>query len=157
MSIKPNNIKIASLLTVLSLVASVAMTSCKKDKPAAEAPATPTAEAPATPAVAPKAGTALSPTEKSALTPAKTALVMANTAVKAGKMDVVKTQVDKFNGLWKTVGPMIKDKAGDNYPKIESAIGMVTTAVGGTKPDKAKAGEGLTAAMKAIDAVMTKK
>jgi hypothetical protein len=102
-------------------------------------------------------GGALSVAEKAQLTPVKTALVMANSAVKTGDMAKAKTQFDKFSGLWKTAEPIIKAKAGDNYPAIESGINMVTTAMGGASPDKAKAGEGLNMAIKAITAVMDKK
>jgi hypothetical protein len=91
------------------------------------------------------------------LTPVKTALVMANTAVKGGDMTKAKAQFDKFSGLWKVAEPMVKAKAGASYPMIESGIEMVKTAMGSATPDKAKAGEGLTTAIKAITAVMDKK
>jgi hypothetical protein len=153
-----------TLLTVLS-IAALTITSCgKKDKPAATtepAATTPAATAPAatTPAAtAPAAGgAALSAAEKLQLTPVKTALVMANTAVKGGDMAKAKTQFDKFSGLWKLAEPMVKAKAGASYPMISSGIEMVTTAMGGAKPDQAKAGEGLTTAIKAITAMMDKK
>ncbi len=156
---KLTTIKTSSLLTVLCLSAALTITSCgKKDKvaettePAATAPAatTPTATAPA-------AGGALSVAEKAQLTPVKTALVMANTAVKGGDMAKAKTQFDKFAPLWAAVEPMVKAKAGANYPMISSGLEMVKTAMGSATPDKAKAGEGLTSAIKAITAVMDKK
>jgi hypothetical protein len=59
--------------------------------------------------------------------------------------------------MWATVEPMVKAKAGASYPAIESGINMVKTAMGAGTPDKAKAGEGLNMAIKAIDAVMNKK
>ncbi len=160
------NIKTTSLLTVLCLSAALTITSCgKKDKPAtttettttttpaATAPAatTPAATAPAT------GGAALSATEKTQLVPVKTALVMTNTAVKGGDMAKAKTQFDKFSGLWKVAEPMVKAKAGANYPMLSSGIEMVKTAMGSATPDKAKAGEGLNSAIKAIDMIMNKK
>lgn len=158
----------ATLLTVLS-IATLTITSCgKKDaattEPAATTPAattpaatTPAATTPAATTPAGGAGAALSAAEKLQLTPVKTALVMANTAVKGGDMAKAKTQFDKFSGLWKMAEPMVKAKAGANYPMIASGIEMVTTAMGGATPDKAKAGEGLTSAIKAITAMMDKK
>jgi hypothetical protein len=161
---KLTNTRTTSLLTVLCLSAALTITSCgKKDKvaettePAATAPAA-TAPATTTPAAtAPAAGGALSVAEKAQLTPVKTALVMANTAVKGGDMKKAKTQFDKFAPLWATVEPMVKAKAGASYPMISSGLEMVKTAMGSATPDKAKAGEGLTSAIKAITAVMDKK
>ena len=151
------------LLTVLCLSAALTITSCGKKpeattEPAATAPAT-TAPAATTPAAtAPAAGGgALSAAEKLQLTPVKTALVMANTAVKGGDMAKAKTQFDKFSGLWKMAEPMVKAKAGASYPMISSGLEMVKTAMGSATPDKAKAGEGLTTAIKAITAMMDKK
>ncbi len=153
-----------TLLTVLSLGAALTITSCGKKEAATTDPAatTPAATAPATTtpaATAPAAGggAALSATEKAQLTPVKTALVMTNTAVKGGDMAKAKTQFDKFSGLWKVAEPMVKAKAGDNYPMISSGLEMVKTAMSGATPDKAKAGEGLTTAIKAITAMMDKK
>jgi hypothetical protein len=166
MSMKLTNIKTTSLLTVLCLSAALTITSCgKKDKPAATtepATTTPAATAPAatTPAAtAPAAGggAALSATEKTQLVPVKTALVMANTAVKGGDMAKAKTQFDKFTGLWKVAEPMVKAKAGANYPMLSSGIEMVKTAMSGATPDKAKAGEGLSSAIKAMDLIVNKK
>ena len=164
MSMKLVNIKTTSLLTVLCLSAALTITSCgKKDKPAAtttttteSATTTPAATTPA--ATAPAAGgVALSATEKTQLVPVKTALVMTNTAVKGGDMAKAKTQFDKFSGLWKVAEPMVKAKAGANYPMLSSGIEMVKTAMGSATPDKAKAGEGLSSAIKAIDLIMNKK
>jgi ribosomal protein S20 len=161
---KLTTIKTSSLLTAICLSAALTITSCgKKDKvaettePAATTPAatTPAATTPA--ATAPAAGGALSVAEKAQLTPVKTALVMANTAVKGGDMAKAKTQFDKFTPLWAAVEPMVKAKAGASYPMISSGLEMVKTAMGSATPDKAKAGEGLTSAIKAIDAVMNKK
>jgi hypothetical protein len=158
---KLTTIKTTSLLTVLCLSAALTITSCgKKDKPAATtepAATTPAATAPAATTPAAAGGTALSATEKAQLTPVKTALVMANTAVKGGDMTKAKTQFDKFSGLWKVAEPMVKAKAGANYATISSGIEMVKTAMGGATPNKEKAGEGLTTAIKAITAVMDKK
>jgi ribosomal protein S20 len=151
---KLTNIKTTSLLTVLCLSAALTITSCgKKDKPAATTE--PAATTPA--ATAPAGGAALSATEKAQLTPVKTALVMTNTAVKGGDMAKAKTQFDKFSGLWKVAEPMVKAKAGANYAMISSGIEMVKTAMGGATPDKAKASEGLSSAIKAIDVIMNKK
>lgn len=178
MSINFNTIKVTSLLTVLCLSTSLTMTSCKKDK-VAEAPGEPAKTAAgavkdaagaaggaATGAAAGAAGavkdaagavagTALSPEEKTKLAPVKGALVMANTAVKAGDMTKAKAQFEKFSGMWTAVEPMVKAKAGASFPAIEAGIKMVTTAMG--SGDKAKATEGLGMAMKAIDAVTNKK
>ncbi len=102
-------------------------------------------------------GAALSGDDKTKLTPVKTALVMANSAVKSGDMGKAKAQFEKFNGLWTMVEPMVKAKAGANYPAIETGLNMVKTAMGSATPDKAKAGKGLTDAITAITAVMDKK
>ncbi len=159
---KLTTVKASSLLTVMCLSAALTITSCgKKDKvettepiakPEAAAPATGASTAPAA-----MAGAALSLADKAKLTPVKTALVMANSAVKSGDMTKAKSQFDKFSGLWTTVEPMLKSKAGASYPAISSGIEMVKTAMSGATPDKAKAGEGLTSAIKAITAVMDKK
>ncbi|WP_295619626.1 hypothetical protein [Chamaesiphon sp. GL140_3_metabinner_50] len=176
MSIKQTTVK-ASLLTVLCLSAVLTMTSCgKKDKtaettpatststttttttPAATEPAatTPAATTPAATAPA-AAGGALSATEKAQLTPVKTALVMTNTAVKSGDMTKAKAQFDKFNTLLPAVEPILKAKAGANYPAIENGIKTVKTAMGSATPDKAKAGEGLKTVIDAMNALLAKK
>jgi hypothetical protein len=164
MSIKLTTIKASSLLTVLCLSAALTITSCGKKaevgepavKPEAAAPA-PGAGAPAAPAGAPAAGGPLSLADKGKLTPVKTALVMANSAIKGGDMKKAKDQFDKFNMLWPAVEPMIKAKAGASYPLIASGIEMFKTSMVGASPNKEKAGEGLTSAIKAITAVMDKK
>jgi hypothetical protein len=170
MSMKLTTFKASTLLTAVCLSAALTMTGCgKKDaavdttapgaKPEAVAPApgagTPPAGAP--PAGGAAAGAPLSAAEKLKLTPVKTALVMANSAVKGGDMKKAKEQFDKFNGLWTTVEPMVKAKAGASYPMIASGIEMFKTSMVAATPDKAKAGEGLTSAIKAITAVMDKK
>jgi hypothetical protein len=166
MSMKLTAIKTSSLLTVLCLGAALTITSCGGNKDAATTePATTPATTPAatTPAAttpsatAPAAGAALSVAEKAQLTPVKTALVMANSAITSGDMTKAKAQFEKFNGLWKMAEPMVKAKAGASYPLISGGIEMVKTAMGSATPDKAKAGEGLTSAIKAITAVMDKK
>jgi hypothetical protein len=163
---KLTTIKTSSLLTVLCLGAALTITSCgKKDTAATIEPATtpaattPAATTPAatTPAATAPAAGALSVAEKAQLTPVKTALVMANSAVTSGDMTKAKAQFEKFNGLWKMAEPMVKAKAGASYPMIASGLEMVKTAMGSATPDKAKAGEGLTSAIKAITAVMDKK
>lgn len=163
MTIKLNTIKVSTLIPVLCLSAALAITSCgKKDETATtETTTTTTTTATTTPAAstppAASVDTPLSAAEKTQLTPVKTALVMANSAVKTGDMAKAKTQFDKFSGLWKVVEPMVKAKAGASYPMIESGISMVTTAMSGASPDKAKAGEGLNMAIKALTAVIDKK
>jgi hypothetical protein len=168
MAIKLSTLKVTSLLTVACLSAALTITSCgKKDKTettetttTTTSPAASTAPA-TTPAAstAPAAGTAapLSATEKTQLTGAKTALVMANSAVKTGNIAGAKTQFDKFSAMLPMVEPIIKAKAGANYPAIESAINMVKTAMGSATPDKAKASEGLTKAIQGMTAVIDKK
>jgi iron uptake system EfeUOB component EfeO/EfeM len=165
-SMKLTTVKASSLITVLCLSAAL-ITSCgKKTETTTEsttsttttpAATTPAATTPAATAPAAGAGAPLSAAEKTQLTPVKTALVMANTAVKTGDMTKAKAQFDKFNTVWTTVEPMVKAKAGANYPMISSGIEMVKTAMSGATPDKAKAGEGLTATIKAMDAVINKK
>jgi iron uptake system EfeUOB component EfeO/EfeM len=165
-SMKLTTVKASSLLTVLCLSAAL-ITSCgKKTETTTEsttsttttpAATTPAATTPSATTPAAGAGAPLSAAEKTQLTPVKTALVMANTAVKTGDMTKAKAQFDKFSSAWTTVEPMVKAKAGANYPMISSGIEMVKTAMSGATPDKAKAGEGLTTAIKAIDAVMNKK
>lgn len=169
-SMKLTTVKASSLLTVLCLSAAL-ITSCGKKTetttdstttttttPAATtAPATTTTTT--TPATVPPAGAGapLSAAEKTQLTPVKTALVMANSAVKTGDMTKAKAQFDKFNAAWPTVEPIIKAKAGASYPMISSGLEMVKTAMSGATPDKAKAGEGLTNAIKGMDTVINKK
>ena len=173
MSIQQTTIKASTLLTVLCLSAALTITGCKGGKKAetttsttteTTTPATGASTAPATTpatggAAAPTAGAAapLSATEKTQLTTAKTALVMTNSAVKSGDMAKVKTQFDKFSGLFPAVEPILKAKAGANYPAIASGIAEVKTAMTGGKLDKAKAQEGLNAAIKAMTAVIDKK
>jgi iron uptake system EfeUOB component EfeO/EfeM len=165
MSIKQTTVK-ASLLTVLCLSAALTMTSCGKKDTAETTPTTststttttttPAATTPAatTPAAA---GGALSATEKAQLTPVKTALVMANTAVKSGDMTKAKAQFDKFSTLLPAVEPILKAKAGASYPAIENGIKMVKTAMGSATPDKAKAGEGLKTVLDGMNALLAKK
>jgi hypothetical protein len=160
---KPTTFRATGLLTALCLSAALTVTSCgKKDKvetpdlgakPEAGAPATGGANAP----TAGGADKALSAADKLKLAPVKTALTMANTAIKGGDMTKAKAQFDKVSGAWPLVSPMLKEKAGPAYPAIETGINMVKTAMGSATPDKAKAGEGLSAAIKGISAVMDKK
>jgi hypothetical protein len=169
MSMKLTATTATTLLTVLCLSAALTITSCgKKDttttesttKTEASTPVTGASTAPATTTTTTTTGAggaALSIAEKAQLTPVKTALVMANSAIKSGDMTKAKSQFSKFSGLWTTVEPMVKAKAGASYPAISSGIEMVKTAMSGATPDKAKAGEGLTSAIKAITAVMDKK
>jgi TolA-binding protein len=171
MSIQQTTIKGSTLLTVLCLSAALAITSCgKKNKTettetttktetSAATPATGAATTPAATTTAPAAGAggALSAAEKTQLTPVKTALVMANSAIKSGDIAKAKTQFAKFSSVWPTVEPLVKAKAGANYAAISSGIEMVKTAMGSATPDKAKAAEGLTSTIKAMNAVIDKK
>ncbi len=170
MSIQQTTIKASTLLTVLCLSAALAITSCgKKNKTettetttkteTSAAPTTGASTAPTTTTTAPAAGAggALSAAEKTQLTPVKTALVMANSAIKSGDMAKAKTQFAKFSSVWPTVEPLVKAKAGANYATISSGIEMVKTAMGSATPDKAKATEGLTSTIKAMNAVIDKK
>jgi iron uptake system EfeUOB component EfeO/EfeM len=170
MSIQQTTIKASTLLTVLCLSSALAITSCGK-KNATEttqtttktettaAPTTGATTAPAATTTAPAAGAggALSAAEKTQLTPVKTALVMANSAIKSGDVAKAKTQFAKFSSVWPTVEPLVKAKAGANYAAIASGIEMVKTAMGSATPDKAKAAEGLTSTIKAMNAVIDKK
>ncbi|WP_309728046.1 hypothetical protein [Chamaesiphon sp. OTE_75_metabat_556] len=163
MSIQQTTIKASSLLTVLCLSAALAITSCGKKtetETTQTTTKTETATAPttgATTAPAAGAGGALSAAEKTQLTPVKTALVMANSAIKSGDIAKAKTQFAKFSSVWPTVEPLVKAKAGANYAAIASGIEMVKTAMGSATPDKAKAAEGLTSTIKAMNAVIDKK
>ena len=163
MSIKQTTIQATTLLTVLCLSAALTITSCgKKDKTTTTTTtesATPAATAPATSASTAPAATAapLSAPEKAQLTPVRTALVMANSAVKSGDITKAKAQFTKFSSLYPAVEPVLKAKAGANYAAISSGIEEVKTAMGAATPDKAKAGEGLTAAIKGMTAVIDKK
>ena len=170
MSIQQTTIKASTLLTVLCLSAALAITSCgKKNKTettetttkteTSAAPTTGGATTPAATTTAPAAGAggALSAAEKTQLTPVKTALVMANSAIKSGDVAKAKTQFAKFSTAWPTVEPLVKAKAGANYAAISSGIEMVKTAMGSATPDKAKAAEGLTSTIKAMNAVIDKK
>jgi TolA-binding protein len=163
MSIKSTTTKASSLVTVLCLSAALMITSCgKKDtattttEPAAT-PATGASTAPAATTGAASTGAPLSAAEKTQLTPVKTALVMANTAIKGGDVAKAKAQFTKFSSLWPTVEPIVKSKAGASYPAIASGIEMVKTALNSPTPDKAKAGEGLTTAISAMNTVLAKK
>jgi hypothetical protein len=179
MSIQQTSVKATSVLTILCLSAALAITSCGQKatetstttttteattKPDATTPATGAATTPGTststtttttPAAG--AGGALTAAEKTQLTPVKTALVMANTAIKGGDVAKAKTQFTKFTSLWPTVEPIVKAKAGANYEPIASGIETVKTAMSAATPDKAKAGEGLTKAITAMNAVLAKK
>jgi hypothetical protein len=86
---------------------------------------------------------------------AKTPLVVANTDVKAGKMDKAKEQFAKFEGIWKTVGPKIQPLAGDKYASIDAGITKLSAAMGGT--DKKAAGDALTGVIKAMDGLTAAK
>ena len=169
MSIQQTTIKASTVLTVLCLSAALTITSCgKKDAATTTSTTTTTTPAATTPAITtPATGTSTTPatgaaapllaTEKAQLTAAKTALVMTNSAVKGGDMAKVKTQFEKFNSLFPAVEPILKAKAGANYPTIASGIAEVKTAMTSGKLDKAKAQEGLTSAIKAMTAVIDKK
>jgi iron uptake system EfeUOB component EfeO/EfeM len=171
MSIQQTTVKASTLLTVLCLSTALAVTSCGGKKDATEttqttttktetsaAPTTGATTAPTTTtAPAAGAGGALSAAEKTQLTPIKTALVMANSAIKGGDVAKAKAQFAKFSTAWPTVEPIVKAKAGASYPAIASGIEMVKTAMGSATPDKAKAAEGLTATIKAMNAVIDKK
>jgi hypothetical protein len=176
---KLTTLKTTSLVAALCLSTALTMTSCgSKDKTetttettktetttpatgASTAPTTGASTAPATTAsTAPAAGgadKALSAAEKAQLTPVKAALTMANTAIKGGNVAKAKEQFTKFSSLWPTVEPIVKAKAGASYPAIASGIEMVKTAMSATTPDKAKAGEGLTTALAAMNALLAKK
>jgi hypothetical protein len=94
-----------------------------------------------------------------ALTPlvkeAKTPLVLANTDVKAGKMDKAKANFAKFEGVWKNVGPKIQPLAGDKYAAIDAGITKLSAAMGGT--DAKAAGGALDGVIKAMDGLTAKK
>ncbi|MFM2305034.1 MAG: hypothetical protein RLZZ135_2446 [Cyanobacteriota bacterium] len=161
---KLTTFRATTLVTALCLATTLTVTSCgKKDKAETTTETTKTeTTAPATTgsSTTPAAGGTdkpLSAADKMKLTPVKTALTMANTAVKGGDMGKAKAQFEKVSGMWPMVSPMLKEKAGPAYPAIESGFNMVKTAMGSATPDKAKAGEGLTAAIKGISAVMEKK
>lgn len=161
MSIKSTTIKTSSLLTVLCLSAALAITSCGKKTATTTEPATTPATGASTTgaSTAPGASTGapLSAAEKAKLTPVKTALVMANTAIKGGDVTKAKAQFTKFSSVWPTVEPIVKAKAGASYPAIASGIETAKTALNGATPDKAKAGEGLTTALNAMNALLAKK
>ncbi|WP_373539277.1 hypothetical protein [Chamaesiphon sp.] len=125
--------------------------------PATTAPTAPVATTPATTAPAASAGAPLSAAEKAQLTPARTALVMANSAVKSGDITKAKAQYTKFSALLPALQPILKAKAGDSYPAIESSLAQVSTAMSSATPDKTKAGEGLTAAIKGMTALIDRK
>jgi hypothetical protein len=87
---------------------------------------------------------------------AKAPLVVANTQLKAGKMDKVKEQFGKFETLWATVGPQIKPLAGAKYDAIDSSVKKLSGIMGAGTVDKTKAGEALTSAIKAMDSASKK-
>lgn len=166
-------IKTTSLLTVLCLSAALTISSCGKKtettdtsttKTETTTPATGASTAPTTTTTTSSKSTApagadkpLSAAEKSQLTPVKTALVMANTALKGGDLSKAKTQFAKVSTLWPTIQPVLKSKAGTSYPAIESGIEMTKTAMSAPTPDKVKAGQGLTTAINAMNNVLSKK
>jgi hypothetical protein len=155
---KLTTFRATSLLTALCLSAALTVTSCgKKDKVETTETTKTETTGSTTPPAAGGTDKPLSAADKMKLTPVKTALTMANTAVKGGDMSKAKAQFDKVSGMWPMVSPMLKEKAGASYPAIENGFNMVKTAMGSATPDKAKAGEGLTAAIKGISAVMEKK
>lgn len=166
-------IKTTSLLTVLCLSAALTISSCGKKtettdtsttKTETTTPATGASTAPTTTTTTSSKSTApagadkpLSAAEKTQLTPVKTALVMANTALKGGDLSKAKTQFAKVSTLWPTIQPVLKSKAGTSYPAIESGIEMTKTAMSAPTPDKVKAGQGLTTAINAMNNVLSKK
>jgi colicin import membrane protein len=87
----------------------------------------------------------------------KAPLVMANTQIKAGKMDKAKEQFSKFETLWATVGPQIKPLAGAKYDAIDAGVKKLSGVMGASTIDKTKAGEALTSAIKAMDSASAKK
>ncbi len=169
---KLTSLKTASLVTVLCLSTAITISSCgKKTETTTETTKTETttpatgastapSTAPATTASTAPAGGAdkpLTAAEKTQLTPVKTALVMANTAIKGGNVAKAKEQFTKFSTAWPAVEPIVKAKAGASYPAIASGIEMVKTAMSAATPDKAKAGEGLTTAINAMNTALSKK
>lgn len=164
MSITSTTIKASSLLTVLCLSAALTLSSCGGNKETATTTTTTTTEPATTPATgaspapgAASTGAPLSAAEKTKLTPVKTALVMANTAIKGGDVTKAKAQFTKFSSIWPTVEPIVKAKAGASYPAIASGIETAKSALNGATPDKAKAGEGITTALNAMNALLAKK
>ena len=166
---KLTTLRTASLVSALCLATALTISSCGKKndtttettKTTETTPTTGASTAPTTSAsTAPAAGGAdkpLSAAEKTQLTPVKTALVLANTAIKGGDVAKAKTQFAKVSTLWPTVQPLVKSKAGASYPAIEAGIEQVKTAMSAATPDKAKAGAGLTEAINAMNTVLSKK
>jgi hypothetical protein len=100
-------------------------------------------------------GAAATAALKPLVTEAKTPLVVANTNVKAGKMDKAKESFAKFETIWKTVGPKIQPLAGDKYAAIDAGITKLSAAMGGT--DKKAAEGALTGVIKAMDGLTAAK
>lgn len=162
------------LLTAVCLAAALTIASCGKKTEttttttestapttaASTAPTTTASTAPTTTTTAsttPKTATGgLSVAEKAQLTPVKTALVMANTAIKGGDLAKAKTQFSKVSAMWPTIEPVIKAKAGTHYQTIASGYEMVKNAMLSATPDKAKAEKGLTEAIGGLNTVLAK-
>jgi hypothetical protein len=86
---------------------------------------------------------------------AKVPLVAVNSAVKSGDMAGAKTKFEKFEAVWNTISPKIEPLAGDKFAAIKTGVETIKTAVG--SGDKTKAGEALTAAIKAMDGLAAAK
>lgn len=57
-------------------------------------------------------------------------------AIESGKLDVAKTEFDKFEASWKTVEDGVKSKSPDSYKAIEDGVQSVETGIT-NKQDKA--------------------
>jgi hypothetical protein len=98
------------------------MNSCaNKPAPVENSTATPT-----TPATA----TATGSTDKAAgFTAIQGVISSTKKAVEAGKLDVAKTELAKFEDSWKTVEDGVKSKSPENYKAIEDGVESVQTGI----------------------------
>jgi pimeloyl-ACP methyl ester carboxylesterase len=92
----------------------------------------------------------LSVEDKVRLRPIKTALVMANTAIKNGDVMRTKSHLSKINVLWPAVESMIKSKSNDNYRRIKAGIDIANNAMEPVPTSRQAVMEGLAIAIKAI-------
>jgi predicted NUDIX family NTP pyrophosphohydrolase len=59
------------------------------------------------------------------------------TAVAAGKLDVAKTEIAKFEAAWKPVEDGVKAKSPENYKAIEASVEEIETGITKKQPKDA--------------------
>jgi hypothetical protein len=76
-------------------------------------------------ATAPKAA----PDKAAGFVALQSVVTATKTAVAAGKLDVAKTEIAKFESAWKPVEDGVKAKSPENYKAIESGVEEIETGI----------------------------